>query len=143
MSDAYPTMTPPGVAHRSAGAAAGRTQAQIEPHFLFNVLGNVRRLYRTRPQAGADAIASLMRYLRTALPQLRSGSGNLGDELELVRSCLDLFQVRMGARLTMCAEVVNARIYDGVHYRTSGDVDAAMCRKIGEFTVRNYFKPLH
>jgi sensor histidine kinase YesM len=75
-------------------------QAQIEPHFLFNVLGNVRRLYRTRPQAGADAIASLMRYLRTALPQLRSGSGNLGDELELVRSYLDLFQVRMGARLT-------------------------------------------
>ena len=75
-------------------------QAQIEPHFLFNVLGNVRRLYRTRPQAGADAIASLMRYLRTALPQLRSGSGSLGDELELVRSYLDLFQVRMGARLT-------------------------------------------
>jgi sensor histidine kinase YesM len=28
-------------------------QAQIEPHFLFNMLGNVRRLYRTRPQAGA------------------------------------------------------------------------------------------
>ena len=47
-------------------------QAQIEPHFLFNVLGNVRRLYRTQPQAGADTIASLMRYLRAALPQLRS-----------------------------------------------------------------------
>lgn len=75
-------------------------QAQIEPHFLFNVLGNVRRLYRTQPQAGADAIASLMRYLRTALPQVRSRSGSLGDELELVRSYLDLFQVRMGARLT-------------------------------------------
>ncbi len=79
-------------------------QAQIEPHFLFNVLGNVRRLYRTRPQAGADAIASLMRYLRTALPQLRSRSGCLGDEIELVRSYLDLFQVRMGARLTFSIE---------------------------------------
>src|SRR5690606_28585505 len=31
-------------------------QAQIEPHFLFNVLGNLRRLYRTRPEAGAQAI---------------------------------------------------------------------------------------
>jgi signal transduction histidine kinase len=79
-------------------------QAQIEPHFLFNVLGNVRRLYRTRPQAGADAITSLMRYLRTALPQLRSSSGCLGDEIELVRSYLDLFQVRMGARLTFSIE---------------------------------------
>jgi sensor histidine kinase YesM len=75
-------------------------QAQIEPHFLFNVLGNVRRLYRTQPQAGADAVASLMRYLRGALPQLRSRSGCLGDEIELLRSYLDLFQVRMGTRLT-------------------------------------------
>ena len=79
-------------------------QAQIEPHFLFNVLGNVRRLYRTRPQAGADAIASLMRYLRTALPQVRSRSGCLGDEIELVRSYLELLQVRMGARLTFSIE---------------------------------------
>jgi signal transduction histidine kinase len=80
-------------------------QAQIEPHFLFNVLGNVRRLYRTQPQAGADAITSLMRYLRTALPQVRSEGGCLGDEIESVRSYLDLFRVRMGDRLTFAIEV--------------------------------------
>lgn len=40
------------------------------------------------------------------------------------------------------AEVINARIYDGVHYRASGEVGAAMGRKIGEYTVQNYFKPL-
>ena len=74
-------------------------QAQIEPHFLFNVLGNVRLLYRTEPQAGAEAIACLMRYLRGALPQLRSTGGSLGDELDLVQAYLALFQVRMGARL--------------------------------------------
>jgi LytS/YehU family sensor histidine kinase len=79
-------------------------QAQIEPHFLFNVLGAVRRLYRTRPQAGADTIASLMCYLRAALPQLRSRSARLGDEFELVRAYLDLFQIRMGARLTFSIE---------------------------------------
>lgn len=75
-------------------------QAQIEPHFLFNVLGAVRRLYRTQPQAGADAIAGLMRYLRTALPQARSQQGCLGDEIESARAYLELFQVRMGSRLT-------------------------------------------
>ena len=74
-------------------------QAQIEPHFLFNVLGNLRRLYRTQPQAGADAIASLMRYLRAALPQMRSRDSTLGEELQLVRAYLDLLQVRMGERL--------------------------------------------
>ncbi len=79
-------------------------QAQIEPHFLFNVLGAVRRLYRTRPQAGSDTIASLMRYLRAALPQLRSKSACLGDEFEVVRAYLDLFQIRMGARLTFSIE---------------------------------------
>ena len=75
-------------------------QAQIEPHFLFNVLGNVRRLYCTQPKAGSATIVSLMRYLRAALPQMRGQSRTLGDELELVRAYLDLFQVRMGARLT-------------------------------------------
>jgi sensor histidine kinase YesM len=79
-------------------------QAQIEPHFLFNVLGNVRRLYRTDAQAGADAIGSLMRYLRTALPQVRNASGSLGDELELVRAYLELYRIRMGQRLAFDIE---------------------------------------
>jgi LytS/YehU family sensor histidine kinase len=74
-------------------------QAQIEPHFLFNMLGNVRRLYRTRPQAGAEAVGSLMRYLRTALPQLRSQRASLGEEIDLVQAYLDLFQLRMGTQL--------------------------------------------
>ena len=40
------------------------------------------------------------------------------------------------------AEVVNARVYDGVHYRTSGEAGAAMGRKIGQYTVANYLKPI-
>lgn len=39
------------------------------------------------------------------------------------------------------AEVVNARIYDGVHYRVSGEVGAEMGRKIGEHTVQNTLTP--
>ncbi|MBI4205443.1 MAG: histidine kinase [Betaproteobacteria bacterium] len=80
-------------------------QAQIEPHFLFNMLGNVRRLYRTRPDAGAEAIGSLMRYLRTALPQLRSRRTSLGEEIAAVRAYLDLFQLRMGTQLSFSIDV--------------------------------------
>jgi PAP2 superfamily len=40
------------------------------------------------------------------------------------------------------AEVINARVYDGVHYRTSGEVGAALGRQIGEYTVQNYLKPV-
>ena len=86
-------------------------QAQIEPHFLFNMLGNVRRLYRTQPQAGAGAVDSLMHYLRTALPRLRSRRASLGEEIALVRAYLDLFQLRMGAQLSFSIEV-DAALHD-------------------------------
>jgi signal transduction histidine kinase len=74
-------------------------QAQIEPHFLFNTLANLRRLYRTQPAAGAEMIDSLMLYLRAALPQVRRDVSTLGDEFDLVRAYLQLFKMRMGARL--------------------------------------------
>lgn len=37
-------------------------------------------------------------------------------------------------------EVANARIYDGVHYRNSGEVGTAMGKKIGELAVRKYLQ---
>jgi hypothetical protein len=40
------------------------------------------------------------------------------------------------------AEVINARVNDGVHYRTSGDVGAALGRQIGAYTVQNCLKPV-
>jgi hypothetical protein len=40
------------------------------------------------------------------------------------------------------ADVVNGRVYEGVHYRTSGEAGAALGRKIGEHTVRTVLKPL-
>jgi hypothetical protein len=39
-------------------------------------------------------------------------------------------------------EVVNARIYEGVHYRTSGIVGAALGRRVAEEVVRNELRPL-
>jgi PAP2 superfamily len=39
-------------------------------------------------------------------------------------------------------ESIDARVYDGVHYRTSGEVGAAMGRKIAEYTVQNFLKPI-
>jgi PAP2 superfamily len=43
---------------------------------------------------------------------------------------------------TYVNESIDARVYDGLHYRTSGEVGAAMGRKIGEFTVQNFLKPV-
>ena len=59
--------------------------AQIEPHFLFNTLANVKRLYETAPERGRDMMGSLIAYLRAALPSMRQGMSTLGQELELAR----------------------------------------------------------
>jgi two-component sensor histidine kinase len=92
----------------SGGAALAREerdlqlrllQAQIEPHFLFNTLANVRRLYRLRPEQGAQMMDSLKRYLQAALPSVRRADATLDDELALVRSYLELLRMRMADRL--------------------------------------------
>jgi hypothetical protein len=40
------------------------------------------------------------------------------------------------------ADVINGRVYEGVHYRTSGEVGAALGRRIGEEVVRTQLTPL-
>ncbi len=73
--------------------------AQIEPHFLFNTLANVKRLYETAPERGRDMLLSLIAYLRAALPGMRRSESTLAQELELVRNYLSILQMRMGERL--------------------------------------------
>ncbi len=73
--------------------------AQIEPHFLFNTLANVKRLYEISPARGRQMMSSLIEYLRAALPLMRSGGSTLGRELELVGAFLSILRMRMGERL--------------------------------------------
>jgi signal transduction histidine kinase len=74
-------------------------EAQIEPHFLFNTLANVKRVYRVDPSKGDEALVNLMVYLQSALPQMRRPSALIDEELDLVRAYLELFSMRMGNRL--------------------------------------------
>lgn len=79
-------------------------QAQIEPHFLFNTLSNIRRLCQNDAAGGRAMLAQLARYLRAALPKFRGDSAALGDEVELVSAYLDLQKMRMGERLAIAVE---------------------------------------
>ena len=74
-------------------------QSQVEPHFLFNTLAHVRRLYQTDAPAGRAMIRQLSRYLRDALPAVQESGVSLDRDLELAVTYLNLQQVRMGARL--------------------------------------------
>jgi Histidine kinase len=74
-------------------------QAQVEPHFLFNTLAHVKRLYKTNPVVARQMLDSFCEYLRAALPQMRSERGTLGTELSLACAYLDVQKIRMGERL--------------------------------------------
>ncbi len=80
-------------------------RAQIEPHFLFNTLANVRQLYRTEPERGRRMLGNFVAYLRAALPQMRQDETTLKQEVELARAYLEVLQVRMGKRLNVRLDV--------------------------------------
>ena len=73
--------------------------AQIEPHFLFNTLANVQELVEKGSPQAAAVLASLIAYLRGAMPRLDDATATLGGEVSLVRAYLDLMLMRMPDRL--------------------------------------------
>ncbi|MHA4868614.1 sensor histidine kinase [Duganella sp. PWIR1] len=74
-------------------------QAQVEPHFLFNTLANLKYLIRTDVDTAQHMLDHLVGYLQNALPDMRSVSSTLERELALARSYLSIMQIRMGQRL--------------------------------------------
>ena len=74
-------------------------QAQVEPHFLFNTLANVRELVDSGSPQASTVLDSLIAYLRAAVPRLHETTTTMGQELELVRAYLELMQMRMPDRL--------------------------------------------
>jgi sensor histidine kinase YesM len=74
-------------------------QAQVEPHFLFNTLANVRELVDSGSPQASSVLGSLIAYLRAAVPRLHDPATTLGQELQLVRAYLELMHMRMPDRL--------------------------------------------
>ena len=87
------------LAQQGTEATLQALQAQIEPHFLFNTLANVRRLLQSDPDAGREMLRHLQRYLRTSWSNLSAELVSVSKALDLVEAYLRIQAVRMGARL--------------------------------------------
>lgn len=74
-------------------------QAQVQPHFLFNTLANVRALVNAGSPRASEVLDSLIAYLRAAVPRLNEPATTLAHEVELVRAYLALMHLRMPDRL--------------------------------------------
>ena len=70
-------------------------QAQIEPHFLFNTLASVRRLYQVDRGSGRAMLQHLVRYLTASLPRMRESRSTLERELALALAYLNVQKIRM------------------------------------------------
>ena len=125
-------------------------QAQIEPHFLFNSLASVKRLYEKEPAKGRSLLRNLGDYLRIAISRARLRETRLDEEIALARSFLAIFEVRMGARLRvridvpaelesalipplMVGTLVENSIKHGIGPRASGGVVSVTARRDGDF----------
>jgi sensor histidine kinase YesM len=80
-------------------------QSQIEPHFLFNTLAHVRRLYQTDSRAGRAMMRHLSRYLSAALPAMRETGIKLAQDVELAVTYLNIQKIRMGPRLAFEVDI--------------------------------------
>src|SRR5262249_29175260 len=109
-------------------------QAQIEPHFLFNTLANVRRLYQTEPVAAESMLQNLMRYLAVALPQMRAVASTLGREAALTEAYLNIHRTRMGRRLTFEIEIPESLLH--------APVPPMMLLTLAENAIKHGLNPL-
>lgn len=89
-------------------ARVGALQSQIEPHFLFNTLGTVRRLQRVDPSPGGRLLAQFLDYLERMLAMHGRVTVTLGDEMDLVGGYLAVLGARMRERLRVEIEVQDA-----------------------------------
>ncbi|MGO4331698.1 sensor histidine kinase [Cupriavidus sp. 2TAF22] len=74
-------------------------ESQLEPHMLFNTLGNLRALIGQDPQRAQHMLNQLIAFLRATLEASRSGPHPLSSEFARVADYLGLMEVRMGERL--------------------------------------------
>ena len=124
-------------------------EAQIEPHFLFNSLANVQRLYETDPQAGQHLLDNLKIYLDGALTQMRDAAATVGREIDLASAYLEVLRARMGERLQFLLDVpqdlrdrpfppmmlitlVENAVKHGIHRSPTGGFITVRARRDGE-----------
>lgn len=91
--------------HRALDARMRLLQAQVQPHFLFNTLANVRALVNAGSPRAPAVLDSLIEYLRAAVPRLDEPACTLAQEVPLVRAYLELMQMRLPDRLQFTLDI--------------------------------------
>ncbi len=79
--------------------------SQLNPHFLFNALNNIKYLINEKPQSARRAIDLLADLLRSSLHMKAGDPVPLFEEIELIKDFLELQKLRFEDRLDYKIEV--------------------------------------
>jgi sensor histidine kinase YesM len=82
-------------------AELGSLLAQVNPHFLFNWLNNLRGMISEDPQRAQDIVTRFADLMRYSLQSHRRREVKLGEELEAVENYLECEKMRFEERLTV------------------------------------------
>ena len=74
-------------------------QAKVNPHFLFNTLNSIASLISENPAAAESTVEKLSELFRYTLQCTANSTVKLTEELEIVRSYLQIEKIRFGNRL--------------------------------------------
>lgn len=88
-----------------ADAEIRSLQAQMNPHFLFNVLNTVKSFIRTKPEEARQMVTHLSKFLRKNMSHGNQRMVTIRDEYELVISYLNLIKARLGDQLEFFADI--------------------------------------
>jgi len=97
-----------GMKQRMVESRLNVMKARVDPDFLFRMIGDVQRLYRTDIDAAEQRLEDFIQYLRAALPQMRSGATTLGEELHLAQAYVRLHEEAFEGRLDATFDVEEA-----------------------------------
>jgi len=81
-------------------AQLGQLRAQVQPHFLFNALNNIRALVLENPQQARSMITHLSDLLRYSLTASSHEKTTLEQEIEITEDYLALMVIQYEDRLT-------------------------------------------
>lgn len=97
-------------AHLVTKAEIKALQAQMDPHFLFNVLNTIKSFIRTSPDESRKMITQLAKYLRKNMQNVNQDLIKIKEELDHVEIYLSLVKARLGERLQVEWEIDEAAL---------------------------------
>ena len=138
---------------RLSSAQLNALRLQLQPHFLFNTLNTISSLMEFDKKSAQKIVSQLGNLLRTLLDQDKRNLVPLHEELEFIKSYLNIEQVRFQDRLRIEYDIdshildaqvpslilqplVENAIKHGFSKRTDEGHISVNCQKEGQYHIR-------